>query len=694
MAKSNIRTKVLVPLSLTLLVLIAAFVWSSYGIRRTNERLMLQQHFWSAQKVLGGLLNVQIGEMASTIEFIAAQKQMQHAVIHRDREALYLYSKPLLERLSRRLNITHFYYYDLRGNLLIRVYRPEDHNHPRVRRKTLLTAIDSGRPASGLELGRSGTLVQRLVYPWYRGNALIGYIEMGKDYKYTLEKLKEITRVDLVVAIDKTNINRDRWEAYNKKRAITADWNFIANQVVNNTTINLPREVAQSIFSSREYGILDNSKMITIGEKHFRGTLLPATDVSERRIGNLAMLVDVTSQVNAFNVFLYWVVGFSLCLSAAMFTFAFRFLGRTGKQLDKSEDLLRLESANLGKANSQLMTEITVRSQAQDELRNLNHTLGLRVFERTSELEKKNSLLEEQRIALGNALHELKEKQAAILHQDKMACIGQLAAGIAHDINNPVGFISHNLTLFERYLMRLEQFLALQGKLVKSLATNEMQLGWHKAWSDFKVKEVFEEIPVMLGECQDGTTRITQIVQGLRTFMRSETPHQELTDLQKCLDSSLMLLRHEYRNKIRVVKDYQPIPQRHCYPQQMNQLFMNLLINACQAIAGTGEILIRTWSEDQQIFIVISDTGCGIPQEILEKIYEPFFTTKPIGVGTGLGLSIVYDVVTRHHGTLAVESVVGSGTTFTLCFPCDSRKVLRNTPVAVTAEAIPGDPYD
>jgi signal transduction histidine kinase len=178
----------------------------------------------------------------------------------------------------------------------------------------------------------------------------------------------------------------------------------------------------------------------------------------------------------------------------------------------------------------------------------------------------------------------------------------------------------------------------------------------------------------MLQECQDGTTRITQIVQSLRTFIRSETPKYQLTDLQKCLDTTLTLLRHELGHRIRVVKEYGPIPQRYTYTQQMNQLFMNLLLNACQAIEEHGEIRIRTWAENRQIFIVISDSGCGIPQELLEKIYEPFFTTKPIGAGTGLGLSIVYEVVTRHQGSLSVRSEVGRGTTFTLSFPFDSRK--------------------
>lgn len=670
--KHSVRKKVLIPLSLTFAVLIVAFVWACYGIRRTDERLMLQQHFSSAESVLNGLLKEEVAVLTSTAEFIASRQSLQTAMVRRDLKSLGDDSAPLYERIASQLNITHFYYHDAHGRLLLRVYFPEDASSPAQRRKTMELAMHSGRPEAGLEIGRHGTFAQRLVFPWYLGDKLIGYIELGADLKPTLDKLKAITQVNLVVAIDKINLNRENWEAYAVKRQHPFAWDFMANKVVSDATIGINRSLADYLFRDSEYGSLAGH--IDIGRQTFRGSLLPLTDAQTRRVGDLVMLVEVTGQARAFYGFLFWVVGFSLLLSGALFVFAYRVLGRVGRQLAVSEVRLREESASLSEVNGRLQKEVDIRKQAEEQLRNLNQTLERRVADRTHELEQQNLLLEQNRLALENAYSELQKKQAAILHQDKMACIGQLAAGVAHDINNPVGFISHNLTLFGRYFQRLEQFFALQKQFVMTRAPLDVKAACEKGWRDFKVAEVFEEVPVMLQECQDGTTRITQIVQSLRTFIRSETPKYQLTDLQQCLDSTLTLLRHELGQRIRVVKDYRPIPQLHTYTQQMNQLFMNLLLNACQAIEGRGEIRIRTWTENRQIFITISDNGCGIPQELREKIYEPFFTTKPIGAGTGLGLSIVYEVVTRHQGSLAVRSEVGYGATFTLSFPFDNRQ--------------------
>lgn len=689
MARYNVRNEVLIPLSLTFAVLIFAFVWACYGIRRTDERLLLNQHFWSAQSVLEGLLKENAALLASTAEFLASKPHLQQAIIRNDVKQLTEHSRPLLDRLSKQLDITHFYYYDPLGKLVLRVYFPKDVSQPGTRRKNLQQAMASGRPVTGLEIGRHGSFAQRLVFPWYVDGQLVGYIELGTDLIKILDKVKTISQVEMIVAIDKDHVSHLSWEDFSSKRKTTFPWNFLADKLISDTTIELPQKTAAKVFNSSEYGSLDNE--LHIGERRFRGLMLPRSDSQEHHVGDLLMLVDITDHKSVFYNFLTWVIGFSLLLSGTLFIFAYRVLGRVGSQLAISEDRLLQESARLSEVNDKLLQEIDVRTQTESELKQLNQTLEERVRERTAELEQKNSLLEQNRLALESTYRELKEKQAAILHQDKMACIGQLAAGVAHDINNPVGFISHNLTLFERYFQRLTQFITLQQELIKSIAVPEMEVGWQKAWRDFRVAEVFEEIPVMLGECQDGTTRITQIVQGLRTFIRSETPDKELTDLHECIDSTLMLLRHELRDKIRVVKEYQPIPRRCFHTQQMNQLFMNLLLNACQAIEENGEIRIRTWSEDRQILIAISDTGCGISAEIRDKIYDPFFTTKPIGMGTGLGLSIVYEAVMNHHGALAVESAVAQGTTFTISFPVDCAEEPTLPPCCVTAENASGD---
>jgi signal transduction histidine kinase len=256
-----------------------------------------------------------------------------------------------------------------------------------------------------------------------------------------------------------------------------------------------------------------------------------------------------------------------------------------------------------------------------------------------------------------------------------MACIGQLAAGIAHDINNPVGFISHNLVILDRYLKRLKQFVDLQKLLIKGRADAELITAWERSWKDFDIHGLFHELPIMLSECRDGTARISQTVQSLRNFSHKEIPQLKRTDIHQSIESSLSIICHQLRNKIEVVRDYGQIPRLDCYPGQISQVFLNLLINATQAIAEQGEISLRTWADDRRIYVSISDNGCGIPADKLERIFEPFFTTKDVGVGTGLGLSIVYDIVTRHQGSIEVVSKIGEGTTFTLSLPFNKKPI-------------------
>ncbi|MDD3816328.1 MAG: ATP-binding protein, partial [Desulfocapsaceae bacterium] len=338
--------------------------------------------------------------------------------------------------------------------------------------------------------------------------------------------------------------------------------------------------------------------------------------------------------------------------------------GRMDQKLLVTRQRLNDEVIKALLANQQLEEEIGHRLLAESKLQLLNQTLEERVAQRTVALEKVN--------------RELQETQATILHQDKMACIGQLAAGIAHDINNPIGFVSHNLGTFERYLERLNQFFSLQTELIKRRCDKDMTAADLKARQDFGIDEMLREMPVMLSECRDGATRISQTVQGLRNFSGKEIPRRELIDLHQCIDSTLALIRHELQTKIEVVRNYGEIPRCYGCASQMNQVFLNLFINATQAITGQGKIQIQSWSEEKKNFITISDNGCGIPPDKLEYIFEPFFTTKEIGVGTGLGLSIVYDIVTRHKGIIDVASEPGVGTTFTLCLPIDLRAKPRD----------------
>ncbi len=278
-----------------------------------------------------------------------------------------------------------------------------------------------------------------------------------------------------------------------------------------------------------------------------------------------------------------------------------------------------------------------------------------------------NEALHRQQQELALAHDTLKQSQAQILQQEKMASVGQLAAGVAHEINNPMGFIASNLSSLAKYLERLSEFIrALEKKLPSDTPDEELAALRKK----LKIDYILEDSQHLVAESLDGADRVKKIVQGLKNFSRIDQAERLPSDINECLDTTLNIIWNELKYKCEVKKEYGELPLTVCNPQQLNQMFMNLLVNAAQAIETRGEIRIKTWGDQDWIYTSISDTGSGIPQDKIKRIFEPFYTSKEVGKGTGLGLSIVYDIVVKnHHGDIQVESVEGQGTTFTVKIP-------------------------
>ncbi len=286
-------------------------------------------------------------------------------------------------------------------------------------------------------------------------------------------------------------------------------------------------------------------------------------------------------------------------------------------------------------------------------------------------------VLEKNRKELDNAYQQLKESQATILQQEKMASIGQLAAGVAHEINNPIGFVRSNINTLHKDLTKLTDFIQTQGDLVKSCCNDEQleELTAHQ--KKLKVKYVMDDASELIEESIDGIERVKTIVQNLKGFSRVDQAEHKNVDINECIEDTLNIIWNELKYKTTVHKEYGDCPSTWCYPQQLNQVFMNLLVNAAQAIEEKGDITITSYRQDENIIVKISDTGKGIPEENIKKLFEPFFTTKEVGKGTGLGLSIVYDIITKKHkGNIEVESEVGKGTTFTITLPILATKEL------------------
>lgn len=270
---------------------------------------------------------------------------------------------------------------------------------------------------------------------------------------------------------------------------------------------------------------------------------------------------------------------------------------------------------------------------------------------------------------------ELNETQNRVFQQEKMASIGQLAAGVAHEINNPMGFISSNLSTLNKYLERLKEFIAAQDQIVSVVNNGTDMDRICELRRKLKIDHILDDTKNLIAESQDGAGRVRRIVQDLKSFSRVDQAELSVVDINECLNSTINVAWNEIKYVATLNRDFGTIPPVMCYPQQLNQVFLNLLVNAAQSLESQGEITVRTWPEENHVFVSVSDSGIGMSPEVMNRIFEPFFTTKEVGKGTGLGLSISYDIVRKHGGELTVESVVGDGTTFTIRLPVDGLKV-------------------
>lgn len=297
--------------------------------------------------------------------------------------------------------------------------------------------------------------------------------------------------------------------------------------------------------------------------------------------------------------------------------------------------------------------DVTERKVAEMLLEDYSKNLEKKVVDRTQEIKHKNDELEK-------TLQQLKDTQAQLFIQEKMASLGNLVAGVAHEINNPIGAVNSAAAILNRCVETIT------NSIEKSQTMEEMR-------NDVKFKKSIRILRENTDITAIASDRIVKIVRILKNFARLDEAEFQKANILEGLDNTLTLLHHEMKNKVEIVKEYGEIPPLNCYPNQLNQVFMNLLANANQAIDGKGTITIKTFANGQNVTVQISDTGKGIAPENIRRIFDPGFTTKGVGVGTGLGLSISYNIIQKHHGRIEVASEVGRGTTFTITLPIEQR---------------------
>ncbi|MDC0708543.1 ATP-binding protein [Stigmatella sp. ncwal1] len=313
-----------------------------------------------------------------------------------------------------------------------------------------------------------------------------------------------------------------------------------------------------------------------------------------------------------------------------------------------------------------IIRNVTERKQAEKRLLDQEEEL----LRHRAHLE---ALVHQRTEKLVQATRALEERQAQLIQAEKMASLGQMAAGVAHEISSPVGYVLSNLGALTEYISILMPQLRLQQELLASSAPSSARESlierMRASWEREDAKSILEDMPELLQESLVGARRIQEIVQTLRLFAREDAKEPQLTDLNAELESTLKMVWNQLKYKCTVKRDFGPLPLLRCHPTQLSQVFTNLLINAAQAIETQGEIAISTRHENGEITVRISDTGKGMTPEVRSRLFTPFFTTKPREQGTGLGLSVSYSIIASHQGHIEVQSEPGQGTTFTIRLP-------------------------
>lgn len=622
------KKKIFLIVSSLILIIITLFIWLNYRSAKKSLYQNLEETGERRAQELSMAIDMTEKHMQQLMMLLSSEKEIQNlfkagrdAVMQEGggagaelsdqcRKELFDTVKSRWSEITNIYSLTQLNFFLGPGALsFLRVHNPDkfgdrlDH----VRH----TIVDSNRllqPTRGFEVGRMYSDIRGVVPVfWEDDNAdriLVGALEAATSLSLLLNHLKQQSGADYAVILNLDIVKTKIWSESLQK--MKEEGKVVGSNVIEATTdLKALRNLFPTLSDKKQGVVLCecNQKGNTHAIKRVKlRDYQGQKDLSVPDIGEIIIWFDATTAVNNF-----W--------NRGQFIILYWILG-----------FILLE----------VLLYFSLRGV----------TTGL------------HQIINEQRI-------ELEKSHLLVLHSEKMASVGQLAAGVAHEINNPIGFISSNLSSLKKYMAKLTEFTT---ELHRSTPIDTETFKTIK--KAHKIDFILEDINDLITESLDGTSRVSGIVADLKGFAhQNQNDTSQKINLNDCLDQSIKLTHNELKYKAEVVKDYQFIPCFNCIANQLNQVFVNLLVNAAHAIDKQGTIHISTQHEGDTIIIKIKDNGCGMDKKTILNIFTPFYTTKEVGKGTGLGLSVCYDIISHYGGTIEAQSSLGEGTTFIIKLP-------------------------